>query len=41
MKMVSLLPQSGNQTALLHTYHDKAETVVPVQRNSEANEVAS
>ena len=26
--------------ALLHTYHSEAQTVVPIQRNSEADEVA-
>jgi hypothetical protein len=32
--------KSGGQTASLHTYHAKAETVVPVQRNGATNEVA-
>jgi hypothetical protein len=32
--------KSGNQTTLLHTYHAKAETVVPVRRNNTTNKVA-
>jgi hypothetical protein len=32
--------KSGGQIAFLHTYHAKAETVVPVRRNSAINEVA-
>jgi hypothetical protein len=32
--------KSGNQTALLHTDHAKAETVVPVRRNNTTNKVA-
>jgi hypothetical protein len=32
--------KNGGQTAFLHTYHIKAETVVPVIRNDTTNEVA-
>jgi hypothetical protein len=32
--------KSGNQTTLLHVYHAKDETIVPIRINNKANEVA-
>jgi hypothetical protein len=32
--------KSGDQIGSLHAYHAKAEKIVPIRRNSEANEVA-
>jgi hypothetical protein len=40
MKMDICHHKSDGQTASLHTYHAKAETVVPMRRNGAANEVA-
>jgi hypothetical protein len=40
MKIEYLSPQNGNPITSLHTYHAKAEMIVTIRRNSEANEVA-
>jgi hypothetical protein len=32
--------KSCGETTPLHVYHSKAQTVVPIQRNSETDEVA-
>jgi hypothetical protein len=31
--------KNGGETALLHAYHFEAQTIVPIQRNSETDEV--
>jgi hypothetical protein len=36
----SVTTKSDGQTASLHTYHVKAEMVIPVRRNGAINEVA-
>jgi hypothetical protein len=40
MKMSLYYHKSGGETALLHVYHSEAQIVVPIQRNSETDEVA-
>jgi hypothetical protein len=31
--------KSGGETTLLHAYHSEAQMIVPIQRNSEIDEV--